>query len=395
MKKKQYKTRSGSSKAKGTTTPVGDLAEEVIHVSVARAKAKGSTPSSKGSSKGTPLPTLPTDPKDYDKKLPAKETTSYHTPVPDPPITPTRIDGRLTSIETGSTTTKSTSKRKPGKKPKVSSPPKAKPILFTPTTYDWDEEDSRFGFGSESEPFTIDMDLLTDPFPHGMFLSPLCKEWMIPLGLTNWETFVTHSGIHSVDSLMRFLSVDQYFTHKSDLRVFLTLGEILSSIPKKNRPSPTNTGLWIPKLKDQLHANFATRKFQAQEREVTRALYEEAHPTMTIPHSVGHGGEMGMILLHLHQLLIPVLFLQMTPPVILRKPTNLGRAGRVLRARKAQGARILRVQVRNLRVQKVANQNLENQKRLKIEWSGMWEHLWILMKKRRKRIAPKTPHQRR
>ena len=100
-----------------------------------------------------------------------------------------------------------------------------------------------------------------------------------------------------------------------------------------------------------------------------------------------------MILLHLHQLLIPVLFLQMTPPVTLRKPTNLGRAGRVLRARRAQGAK--GVQARNLRVQKVANQNLENQKRLKIEWSGMWEHPWILMKKRRKRIAPKTPHQRR
>ena len=124
MKKKHYKTRSGSSKAKGTTTPVGDLAEEVTYVSVARAKAKGSTPSSKGSSKGTPLPTLPTDPKDYDKKMPAKDTTSYHTPVPDPPITPTRIDGRLTSTEAGSTTTKSTSKRKPSKKPKVSSPPR-------------------------------------------------------------------------------------------------------------------------------------------------------------------------------------------------------------------------------------------------------------------------------
>ena len=116
---------------------------------------------------------------------------------------------------------------------------------------------------------------------------------MIPLGLTNWSTFVTHSGIHSVDSLMRFLSVDQYFTYKSDLRVFLTLGEILSSLSKKNGPSPINTGLWIPKLKAQLHANFATRKFQTQEREVTKALYEEAHPTITVPHSVGYGGRRG------------------------------------------------------------------------------------------------------
>ena len=145
MTKRYYKTRSSGSKAKGTPTPVDDPTGKVTYVSVARAKAKGSTPSSKGSSEGTSPPTVPIDPKNYDKKIPAKVTPhSYHTPGPTPPITPTRINGRLTSLEEGSKTSKSAPKKKSGKKPKASSPPKNKTIISIPTTYDWAEEDSKF-----------------------------------------------------------------------------------------------------------------------------------------------------------------------------------------------------------------------------------------------------------
>ena len=104
MKTRRTKKRSGP-RSKGSTSPGDTLGKEVTYVSVARAPAKGSTPSSTSSSPKVPPtpPVPPTDPKDYGKKLSAKATPpSYHTPKPTPPITPVKIAGKLSSPEDGS-----------------------------------------------------------------------------------------------------------------------------------------------------------------------------------------------------------------------------------------------------------------------------------------------------
>ena len=106
-----------------------------------------------------------------------------------------------------------------------------------------------------SQQFLIDMDLLTEPFPVGMHMSPICKDWLLTLGIFTWGNFQLNADMHRVESLMRFLTVDHYYQYRRDMRIFLTFGQLCNSANKIAGPTTKNKKSWIPMLMKQLQLN--------------------------------------------------------------------------------------------------------------------------------------------
>ena len=245
-------------------------------------------------------------------KMPARPSRrSSPRPVPEyraprrdaPPITPRVIAETLPHKGTGKTSSEGvTTKKKPGQKQMESSTPsppkplKKPPIIqYDPTLYDWDEEDSDLILQLGPQQFLIDMDLLTEPFPVGMHMSPICKDWLLTLGIFTWGDFQLNAGKHTVESLMRFLMVDHYYQYRRDMRIFLTFGQLCTSASKTAGPMTKNRKTWIPMLMKQLQLNISLKTFPKLEQAAAHLLYKESHPSPPKPgiastSGTGNGG---------------------------------------------------------------------------------------------------------
>ena len=148
----------------------------------------------------------------------------------------------------------------------------------TPQTYDWLHNDlSLDQVPISSGSFNLPVDFLTTPFPQGMNLSGDCVQWLPLLGLTSWSHIYFHGQDFSVDSLMSNLSVDYYYHHKNDMRIFLSFGILRSrNIPFLTHVCPSSH--WIPELINVLRINLTAQVFQQSEIFASQRIYATTHP---------------------------------------------------------------------------------------------------------------------
>ena len=123
----------------------------------------------------------------------------------------------------------------------------------TPSYYDWSTKDLDFLQSPDmGRKFTIPMTLLTGTFPKGFNLSKQCLQWMPYLGIYSWTNLRSIAPKHTVETLMRTLSVDYYYTYKTDMRIFLALGNILKPGQPWSVPVFSTYHSWIEPLIESL-----------------------------------------------------------------------------------------------------------------------------------------------
>ena len=93
------------------------------------------------------------------------------------------------------------------------------------------------------------MTLLTGAFPKGFNLSKQCLQWMPYLGIYSWTNLRSIAPKHTVETLMKTLSVDYYYTYKTDMRIFLALGNILKPGQPWSVPVFSTYHSWLQRLK--------------------------------------------------------------------------------------------------------------------------------------------------
>ena len=83
---------------------------------------------------------------------------------------------------------------------------------YQPRDYRWEDEDDE-PMLQQMGPhlFTLDQDLLIQPFPQGFNFTEECLECLPRLGIYTWEDLIFMTEESTVETLMTTLTVDYYY----------------------------------------------------------------------------------------------------------------------------------------------------------------------------------------
>ena len=136
----------------------------------------------------------------------------------------------------------------------------------------WNADDQPIPWLCTFLQFTIPMDILTTPFPHGMNLSTNCQTWITQLGIHTWDDLAAASRQHNALSLMRALSIQTYYNHRNDMRIFMAFGML--SFDLTYTPIPEGKDQWLPLLIRKLQMDYALCTYQDAEKLAATTLLD-------------------------------------------------------------------------------------------------------------------------
>ena len=146
-------------------------------------------------------------------------------------------------------------------------------MKHAPSYYNWTEDLMEF----PAEPpkvFSISEEFLTKPFPLGLNFSTHCPHWLLHLGIATWDNLKELTPTFTVEKLMTSLTVDYYFHHRNDMRIFLTLGSMLSKDSPWHILPDDHSIAWIPQLIQLLKKQ--TLSYVNEERLVSTKLFTKS-----------------------------------------------------------------------------------------------------------------------
>ena len=161
--------------------------------------------------------------------------------------------------------------------PSPTKPPAQPPLMkYQPKDYRWEDEDDE-PMLQQMGPhlFTLDRELLTQPFPQGFNFTEECLEWLPRLGIYTWEDLIFMAEESTVETLMTTLTVDYYYKNRKDLRILMSFGKICNPRHHRTSPKPNNKQTWMPHLIKQIQHDLTTKSHSKLERKTVNLLYSQ------------------------------------------------------------------------------------------------------------------------
>ena len=119
------------------------------------------------------------------------------------------------------------------------------------------------------------MSYLTTALPDGLGFTNKCLQWLPHLAIFEWDELLMKSTRYTVEDLMRILSVDYYHAQKDDMRIFLTIGTLVSLPSFASDPPEMNSIHWIPSLVELLREYSSKQIYQDAEKAAASKIFAE------------------------------------------------------------------------------------------------------------------------